>query len=89
MEECDGDGRTAAGPIGIVALPDFSFDLSIAATALALLLAATGWVAGVYMTQHPVLPELRKAAEAIMESALVQRLRARISAPGPRAGEAR
>jgi O-antigen/teichoic acid export membrane protein len=80
---------TAAGPIVVVAMSDFSFDLSMPAAALALLLAAAGWVAGVYMTQHPILAELRKAAEAILETTFVRRLHARIVAPGARTGEAR
>jgi O-antigen/teichoic acid export membrane protein len=79
---------TAAGPIGVIALPDFSFDLSMAATALALLLAAIGWVVSVYMTQHPILPELRRGTEAILETAVVRRLHARIVAPGARTGAA-
>jgi O-antigen/teichoic acid export membrane protein len=74
---------TAAGPIGVVATNDLSFDLSMPATGLALLLAATGWVAGVYMTQHPILPELSKATEAVFETAFVQSLHARIAAREP------
>ena len=76
---------TAAGPIGVVATNDLGFDLSMPATGLALLLAATGWVVGVYMTQHPILPELSKATEAVLETAFVQSLHARIAArePGP------
>ena len=78
------------GPIGIVALSESGFDLSILATAAAVLLAAAGWLAGVVMTQHPILPELRKAAEAVGETPVARRLRARaIVAPGTRAGEAR
>jgi hypothetical protein len=80
---------TATGPIGVIAMSDFSFDLSMPAAALALLLAATGWVAGVYLTQHPILAELRKTAEAILETTFVRRLHARIVAPGARTGEAR
>jgi O-antigen/teichoic acid export membrane protein len=79
----------AAGPVGVVALSDSGFDLSIAATAGAVILAVTGWLAGVYVTQHPVLPELGKAAEAIVEAVFVERRRGRMIAPGPRAGEAR
>jgi uncharacterized membrane protein AbrB (regulator of aidB expression) len=79
---------TATGPIGVIAMADFSFDLSMPAATLALLLAATGWVAGVYMTQHPILAELRKTAEAISETTYVRRLHARIAAPGARTGEA-
>ena len=80
---------TAAGPASIVALSDSGFDLSIPAMAWAAILAVAGWVASVYVTQHPVLLELREAAGAIRELAFLQRLRARISASGPRTEEAR
>jgi O-antigen/teichoic acid export membrane protein len=80
---------SAAGPACVVAASAQGFDLSIAAAAVAVLLAAVGWLAGVLVTQHPVLLELRKAAEAIAETAFLRRLRARIVAPAPRAGEAR
>lgn len=80
---------TAAGPVVVVALSHSGFDLSILATMVAVALAVMGWAAGVFMTQHPVLLELRRAAEGIIETSFVQRLRARIIAPGARAGEAR
>jgi O-antigen/teichoic acid export membrane protein len=79
----------AAGPITVVAMSDFSFELSMPASALALLLAATGWVTAVYLTQHPILAELKKAAEAILETTFVHRVHARIVGPGARTGEAR
>ena len=78
-----------AGPVVVVALSNSGFDLSILATAAAVLLAAAGWLAGVVTTQHPILLELRKVAEAIVETPLARRLRARFVAHGPRAGEAR
>jgi O-antigen/teichoic acid export membrane protein len=79
---------TAAGPIGVIALPEFSFDLSMPATALALLLAAIGWIVSVYLTQHPILPELRRGTEAILDTAVVRRLHARTVALGARTGAA-
>jgi O-antigen/teichoic acid export membrane protein len=79
----------AAGPVGVVALSDSGFDLSITATAGAVILAVIGWLAGVYMTQHPVLLELGKAAEAIVETVFLERRRGRIIASSARAGEAR
>jgi O-antigen/teichoic acid export membrane protein len=83
---------TAAGPICVVALSDWSLDLSITASLAAVLLAASGWLLGVLATQHPVLPELRKAADELAETALVRRgwrLRDRIIALRLGAGEAR
>jgi O-antigen/teichoic acid export membrane protein len=65
----------AAGPAGVVALSDTGFDLSIAATAFAVSLAACGWLASVAVTRHPVMFELRKALEAIVETSTVRRLR--------------
>lgn len=71
---------TAAGPAGVVMLSGTGFDLPIVATALAVLLAAAGWLASVVATRHPVLPELRKAVEAVLETVPAQRLRGRVIA---------
>jgi O-antigen/teichoic acid export membrane protein len=78
---------SAAGPIGVVALSGSGFDLSFPATALAGLLAVTGWLATVVVLQHPVLAELRTAAVALAETAFARRpgLRQTIVAPGPSA----
>jgi O-antigen/teichoic acid export membrane protein len=67
---------SAAGPSYIVAVSDSGFDLSIAATAAAAVLAAAGWLAGVMITRHPVLLEVRHAADAIIEIPFVRRWRA-------------
>jgi len=72
---------STAGPALVVALSDSGFDLSIAATAVAVILAVAGWLAGVLMTQHPILLELRNAVDAIVETAFVRRLRNRIIPP--------
>lgn len=80
---------TVAGPVCVVALSDWRFDLSITAALIAAPLAATGWVAGIVLTRHPVLAELRNAAEAVVETPFFQRLRGRVLAQSPRAGEAR
>ncbi len=66
---------TGAGPICVVALCDWRFDLSIGATVVAVFLAAGGWLLSVLVTQHPVLTELRLAAESFVETSLIQRLR--------------
>jgi O-antigen/teichoic acid export membrane protein len=83
---------TAAGPIGVVALSDSGFDLPLAATAVAVLLAMTGWLAGILVTRHPVRLEFRRATDALLETSLARgcwRLRDRIIAYGPKAREAR
>lgn len=79
----------AAGPVGVVALSERSFDLSIAASALAVLLAAIGWLAGVVVTKHPILDELKNAIEGVANTSFVRRMCNRILVQGPRAGEAR
>jgi O-antigen/teichoic acid export membrane protein len=78
-------GLTVAGPIGVVALWEASFELSIAATTLAVLLAAVGWLGGVLLTRHPILVEFRKVSAALAE-AMRHRLRERLTAPAPRVG---
>lgn len=71
---------SAAGPAGVVALSDTGFDLSLPATALAALLAVTGWLATVLALRHPVLAELRTAAAALGQALLARRPALRIPA---------
>ena len=78
-------GGSAAGPICVVALSDTG-DLSITATAVAVLLAGAGWLAAVLLTRHPVLFELRNATGRIVET--FSRPRDRIIPHGPKAEEA-
>jgi O-antigen/teichoic acid export membrane protein len=65
---------SAAGAVCVVAVTESNFDLSIAATVMAVFLAAVGWLIGVVMTQHPVLLELKKAADEIARMAFMRRL---------------
>lgn len=80
---------SAAGPVGVVALSGSGFDLSVAATALAAALAATGWLATLLAVRHPVLVELRQAAAvlAALPSARRPGLAETVIAPGPSAGQ--
>jgi O-antigen/teichoic acid export membrane protein len=80
---------SAAGSLCVVALPHFSFNLSIRGTLLALLLAAVGWLAGVLVTRHPAVLELRQAAETIGAASLLRRWTRQRLIADPRAGEAR
>jgi O-antigen/teichoic acid export membrane protein len=81
-------GLTVTGPIGVIALSEAGFDLSVAATALAVLLAAVGWLGGILLTRHPILVEFRKVGYALVE-ATRQRLRERFTTPAPRVGQLR
>ena len=78
---------SAVGPVGVVALSGSGFDLSIAATALAAVLAVAGWLATLLTVQHPVLVELRGAAAALAATPFARRPRLpeTIIAPGPTA----
>jgi O-antigen/teichoic acid export membrane protein len=51
---------SAASALSVVALSGSGFELSLPAAVLAGLLALASWLAAVFLTQHPVLPELRK-----------------------------
>jgi O-antigen/teichoic acid export membrane protein len=57
---------TAAGPLCVMALSGGRLDLSITATAAAILLAASGWLLSVLLTRHLVVLELRRAAESVV-----------------------
>jgi len=79
---------TALGPLGVVALSEHGFALSFSATAVAVALAAAGWLAVVLVARHPVLLELKRAADEFAELPFLRRLHER-TVQGPRAGEAR
>ena len=64
---------SAAGPVCVVVVADANLDLSIAATAMAMFLAVVGWLMGVVVTQHPVLLELKKAANDLAQTSFMQR----------------
>jgi O-antigen/teichoic acid export membrane protein len=62
----------AAGPLAIVAWSGFSFALSIPAGISAGALAACGWIAGLWLTRHPLLGEIANSA-TLLRSALANR----------------
>jgi O-antigen/teichoic acid export membrane protein len=74
---------SAVGPAGIVALSGWDFDLATGPAFGAGLCAAAGWLAGVCLTQHPVLVEIRRAVAAVAAVGVAQRLRDRVIPAGP------
>jgi O-antigen/teichoic acid export membrane protein len=62
----------AAGPLVIVAWSGFSFALSIPTGVSAGALAAGGWIAGLWLTRHPLLGEIANSA-TLLRSALANR----------------
>ena len=67
---------SAAGPVCVVAVAEANLELSIAATVMAVVLAVVGWLTGVVVTQHPVLLELKKAANDLAQLSFMQRIHA-------------
>ncbi|MFZ1106332.1 MAG: oligosaccharide flippase family protein [Hyphomicrobiaceae bacterium] len=58
---------SAAGPLCVVAALGFRFDMPVLAALLAGALAAAGWLAGVWLTRHPLMHELRLAGRTVRE----------------------
>jgi hypothetical protein len=56
---------SAAGPIAIVVITGLSFDLTVIEASVAALLAAVGWILGIWLSQHQVLTELRQITDAV------------------------
>jgi O-antigen/teichoic acid export membrane protein len=59
---------SAAGPLSVVAALGFRFDMPVPAALLAGILAALGWLAGVWLTQHPFVHELRLAGRIVRDA---------------------
>lgn len=58
---------SAAGPLGIVAWLGLRFDMPVPAAMLAVALAAAGWLASVWLTQHPLVHEIRLAGRLVRD----------------------
>jgi O-antigen/teichoic acid export membrane protein len=56
---------TAVGPLTVVALSGFQFDISITKALIGIVLAATGWIVGIWFTQHLLMSEVRLAVRAL------------------------
>jgi O-antigen/teichoic acid export membrane protein len=58
---------SAAGPLCVAAALGFRFDMPVLAAFLAGTLAAAGWLAGVWLTRHPFLYEIRLAGRTVRD----------------------
>ncbi|HEX5958491.1 MAG TPA: oligosaccharide flippase family protein, partial [Hyphomicrobiaceae bacterium] len=58
---------SAFGPLGVVAALGFRFDMPVLAAVLAGALAAGGWLAGVWLTRHPFVQEIRLAGRLVRD----------------------
>jgi hypothetical protein len=62
-----------------VALAGFTFDLSVIEGLAAGVLAAPGWLIGLWLTKHPFLGELLHLLAALKQTPMGQKLVARIA----------
>jgi lipopolysaccharide exporter len=65
---------SAAGPIAFIALAGFRSDLSIGAALAAGLLSVCCWVAGLWLTYHPLLREIQNIFGAVEQSSIGRKL---------------
>jgi O-antigen/teichoic acid export membrane protein len=56
---------SAVGPLGVVAALGFRIDMPVPAAVLAGALAAGGWLSGLWLTQHPLVQEIRLAGRLV------------------------
>jgi O-antigen/teichoic acid export membrane protein len=60
---------SAAGPLAVVALSGFDFDISIPKAFIAVVLSAIGWLGGLWITRHPLSNEILDVAYALRKCA--------------------
>jgi O-antigen/teichoic acid export membrane protein len=70
---------TAAGPLAMVALAGFTFDLSVIEGIAAGLLAAPCWLVGLWITKHPFISELLHLLAALKQTPMGRKLTARFA----------
>jgi O-antigen/teichoic acid export membrane protein len=63
----------ATGPLAMVALKGFRFDLSVTEGIVAGLLSAPCWLFGLWLTKHPLLEEVGHVTSALQKSGLGRR----------------
>lgn len=62
-------GSTALGPIAVAAAARFDLAMSSGQAAAAVLLAATGWIAALWATGHPLFAEIRGMIPVLRQAA--------------------
>ena len=67
-------GTSALGPALLIALNGFRSDLSIGDAVLGAGLAAIGWLAGLFLTRHPLLAEIGKTMTGLGLDRIIGRL---------------
>jgi O-antigen/teichoic acid export membrane protein len=63
-------GFSAIGPLVLVAFEGFDLDISVGHALIAVVLSGIGWVAGLWLTQHPLLDEFAHAKAVFLQSPL-------------------
>jgi O-antigen/teichoic acid export membrane protein len=63
----------AAGPVLIIASAGFRMDLLLGSAFMALMLAGIGWLAGLWLTDHPIYGELLRIRDALRHSPMGSR----------------
>jgi hypothetical protein len=66
---------TAAGPVMVVMGSGWRTDLSFGAAAFAALLSGLGWIAGLWLSCHPLLLEMFRARNALLKMPIVNKAR--------------
>jgi O-antigen/teichoic acid export membrane protein len=56
---------SAIGPLSVVGISGFRFDLPIGSTLIAFVLAAAGWLAAIRITHHPLLQEIHNVVRVV------------------------
>jgi O-antigen/teichoic acid export membrane protein len=58
---------SAAGPLVIIGIAGFRFDISIIAGLIAGLAAAPGWIGGLWITRHPLFDEIVRTMRSVLQ----------------------
>lgn len=61
-------GLSAIGPIVVALKAGATSDITVAGAAVAVALSATGWIGGLWLTNHPLLNEIFRAMDGLARS---------------------